>query len=69
MLLQRTKQMPCQVAGGPEFEGLEQGGVLPAAHWMHPMEAGLRCFGAGGARFNKVRRSGYMPMFTLSGGR
>ena len=53
--------MPCQLADGCVFAGLRQGWVLPVTRWMHPMEAGLRWFGAGGCAIRQVRRSGYMP--------
>lgn len=68
MLLPEVKQGACQVAGGCGFAGLGRGWVLPVTRWMHPMEAGLRWFGAAGARFNQVRRSGYMPISRLSVG-
>ena len=69
MLLPGIKQKPCHVAGGLEFAGLERGRAIAAAHWMHPIEAGLRWFGAGGCAIRQVRRSGYMPTSRLSVGR
>ena len=47
MLLPEVKQGACQVAGGRVFAGLGPFRMLPVTRWMHPMEAGVGCFGAG----------------------